>query len=356
MKIIYDAHIYLSQKTGGISRYHYELFKGMRQLGHDAKIVGLFVKNQYLLSDSRYKKSFLHDPTASLALLNKIALKYALKRATATDIFHPANAYSYLYTEMRQVKNKVFTIHDMIVEKQEALSGGNKLHFAQNADKIIAVSEATKKDIVEIWGIEKEKIEVIYHGSSLSPQLAKQPATPLPDSFLLYVGSRNGHKNFTRFIHATAPLLKGNSTLYLVCAGGRAFSHEESLLIKELGIERKVIACPNITDSELACLYCKAKAFVFPSLNEGFGIPVLEAWACKTPVILSDNPCFKEVAAEAGYYFAPDSQESIREAVGKVLSDQSLQTDLIKKGTSRLRLFSWEKTVSQTDKLYQSLL
>ncbi|OAV71521.1 hypothetical protein Barb6_01393 [Bacteroidales bacterium Barb6] len=78
MKIIYDAHIYLSQKTGGISRYHYELFKGMRQLGHDAKIVGLFVKNQYLLSDSRYKKSFLHDPTASLTLLNKTVINCIL--------------------------------------------------------------------------------------------------------------------------------------------------------------------------------------------------------------------------------------------------------------------------------------
>jgi glycosyltransferase involved in cell wall biosynthesis len=91
-------------------------------------------------------------------------------------------------------------------------------------------------------------------------------------------------------------------------------------------------------------------------LAEGFGIPILEAWACSTPVVLSDNACFKEVAAEAGCYFNPHSPDSMTNAIEKVLKDNDLCKDLIQKGTSRLRLFSWEKTVEQTHKLYQSLL
>jgi glycosyltransferase involved in cell wall biosynthesis len=328
----------------------------MHQKGYDAKIAGLFVKNQYLLSDNQYKKSFISDPTASFALFNTFMLKRALKRMDTDGIFHPADCYNYIRSEILRVKNKVFTIHDMIVEKQNTGAGTDKLFFAQNASKIIAVSEATKKDITELWGINPDKIEVIYHGSSLNPLLAKKPEKILPGKFMLYVGDRTGYKNFTTFVHAIAPLLKKDDDLYLVCAGKRTFSNDEILFIKQLGIDDKIVFFPKPTDNELAYLYSKATAFIFPSLNEGFGIPVLEAWSCMTPVILSNNPCFNEVAAEAGYYFTPDSQESIREAVEKVLSDKTLQNNLIKKGTSRLSLFSWEKTVAQTSILYKSLL
>jgi glycosyltransferase involved in cell wall biosynthesis len=107
-------------------------------------------------------------------------------------------------------------------------------------------------------------------------------------------------------------------------------------------------------DTEYILIY-QLDAYIFPSLAEGFGIPVLEAWSCMTPVILSNNHCFNEVAAEAGYYFTPDSQESIRDAIEKVLSDKTLQNELIKKGRSRLSLFSWEKTVTQTSILYKPL-
>jgi hypothetical protein len=113
MKVIYDAHIYLDQKTGGISRYHYELFKGMCQLGCNARIAGLFVKNKYLLSDSLLRKSFIYDPTATFALFNKFILKRALKRMGASTIFHPTNSHRHIVSEIAEVRNMVFTIrHD----------------------------------------------------------------------------------------------------------------------------------------------------------------------------------------------------------------------------------------------------
>jgi glycosyltransferase involved in cell wall biosynthesis len=244
----------------------------------------------------------------------------------------------------------------MIIEKQNINASVDKFIYAQNASKIIAVSEATRQDVVELWGIDKEKIEVIYHGSSLNPQLAKKTAKPVPDNFLLYIGDRGGHKNFVTFIHAVAGLLRKHLNLYLVCAGKRIFSQEEMQLIKKLEIGRKVLFFLRPGDNELAYLYSKACVFVFPSLNEGFGIPILEAWSCGTPVVLSRNNCFVEIAAEAGYYFNPLSMESIHETIEKVLFDKQLHDNLIRKGTNRLKLFSWEKTVEQTSELYKSLL
>jgi glycosyltransferase involved in cell wall biosynthesis len=328
----------------------------MCRLGYDARIVGLFVKNRYLLSDSQYGKSFIPDPTASFAAFNKWILKRKLKKTDPDVIFHPSGAYKYLYHEILGINNIVFTIHDMIVEKQNINVSADKLFYAENASKIIAVSEATKQDVVNLWGIDREKIKVIYHGSSLNTQMAKSTTKPVPDSFLLYVGDRGGHKNFTTFIHAVAGLLQAKKNLYLVCVGKRAFSNEETQLITGLGIDKKIILYIRPSDNELAYLYSKAEVFVFPSLNEGFGIPILEAWSCGTPVVLSNNNCFTEIAAEAGYYFVPDSQESIRESIEKVLTDKDLQKDLATRGTNRLSLFSWEKTAKQTAELYESLL
>lgn len=356
MDIIYDAQIFINQKTGGISRYHYELFKGMRRKGHNAKIAGLFTKNQYLLSDSQYGKSFIPDPAAAFAVFNKWMLKRKLKRMNPDTIFHPANICKYLYPEIFDIRNKVFTIHDMIVEKQNININADKLLYAEHASKIIAVSETTRRDIITLWGIDKEKIEVIYHGSSLNPQSAKKTAQPIPDNFLLYVGDRGGHKNFRTFVEAIAGLLKKQSELYLVCSVKRSFSSSEKLFLKELGIEHKVVSVTRPTDNELSYLYSKANVFVFPSLNEGFGIPILEAWSCGVPVVLSRNDCFTEIAAEAGHYFDPLSMESIRTEIEKVLFDKQLHNELIRKGTSRLKLFSWEKTVDQTCNLYQSLI
>ncbi|MDR3188253.1 MAG: glycosyltransferase family 4 protein [Prevotellaceae bacterium] len=356
MEVIYDAQIFLDQKTGGISRYHYELLKGVRRNGHNARIAGLFVKNHYLLSDSQCRKSLIPDPIAAFAGFNRWILKRCLKRISSGAIFHPTNAYSYLYPEVFSVKHKVFTIHDMILEKQNISTPPDKLLYAKNASKIIAVSEATKQDIVKLWDINRAKIEVIYHGSSLSPQQAVKPAQPAPDSFVLYVGDRGGHKNFLTFVKAIAGLLKKQRELYLVCAGKRPFSATERLLLKELGVAHKAACFASVTDNELSYLYCNAKAFVFPSLHEGFGIPILEAWSCGAPVVLSRHDCFTEVAAEAGRYFDPLSAASIREEVERVLLDKPLRDDLVKKGASRLKLFSWEKSVKQTCNLYQSLL
>jgi glycosyltransferase involved in cell wall biosynthesis len=293
---------------------------------------------------------------AVMVAFNKWILKKELKNLSPDAIFHPTLAYRFPDPMFIPVKNPVFTIHDMIIEKQNPDADPHKRLFAHYAKKIIAVSETTKQDIIRLWELDPDKIEVIYHASSLNLQIIQKPAEPLPGDYLLYVGDRGGHKNFSRFIQGVAGLLSKYRELYLVCAGKREFSHEEKNLLKELGIEKKILFFLRPGDSELAYLYTKALLFVFPSLDEGFGIPVLEAWACGTPVVLSRNNCFVEVAAEAGLYFDPLSPESIGETVEKILLEKRLQKILIRRGHSRIREFSWEKTLYRTCKLYKSLL
>jgi len=355
MKILYDTQIFSSQRLGGISRYYYELFNGMRRLDCQVEVAGLFVKNQYLLSDKSYNKSFIYDPLKVFNSFNRYLLKQALIKADKETIFHPSNFLPYISRDILNPGKMVFTIHDMIYEKQGNVDAG-KLYYAQNAGKIIAVSEATKRDIIDLWNIDEDRIEVIYHGPSIQPECAQKPQVAIPDRYLLYIGNRSGYKNFLPMVQAIAPLLKKERDLFLISAGRSVFSKKEKLLFKQLGVEKKILALRKLKDNELAYLYCKSAAFVFPSVNEGFGIPILEAWACETPIVLSNNPCFKEVAADAGHYFSPDSDYSILNQVEEVLLNKSLSNDLIKKGKERLRLFSWSKAVEQTHQVYQSLL
>ncbi|WP_243349543.1 glycosyltransferase family 4 protein [Parabacteroides sp. FAFU027] len=360
MKILYDSNIFLSYKAGGIARYHYELYKGITNNSHhEIKMAGKFIKNDYLRYDPQFRNKFIYDPSASFAWLNRYLVKRALKNSDSFDLFHPSAPNYYQVSDIPAECKVVFTIHDLILERESIDAGKKKLELANRADKLIAVSQATKNDIIELFGIPGDKIEVIYHGSSLFPEqadLIKIKPEGLPEEYLLYVGNRNGYKNFNGFINGVAPLLKKRSSLHLVCAGKKAFSQEEQELFRSLGIDSKVVSYSGIDDNLLAYLYCHAKAFVFPSLNEGFGIPILEAWSCGTPVILSENPCFREVAAEAGFYFNPTDPDSIFENIEKVVTDSNLQKELIEKGKKRLKLFSWENTVRQTIRLYESLL
>jgi glycosyltransferase involved in cell wall biosynthesis len=285
--------------------------------------------------------------------------KWMIQRTVAKgkyDIYHPSDAFGFIEKNIPAEKNLVFTIHDMIPEKYLNRQLPAKRAFAQRANKIIAVSETTKNDIVEIFGIEKQKIEVVYHGSSFCSETARLSLTGLPKDYILYAGNREGYKNFEMAARGIAPLLNKYSALHLVCAGRRPFSKAEQLFLKSLNIDKKVLMYPQVDDSNLATLYSNAAVFIFPSLYEGFGIPVLESWSCGAPAVLSDIPCFREIAGNAGYYFDPHDKDSITAAVENVLTHPTLQNELRDKGRKRLAQFSWERAVQQTHDIYQSLI
>jgi glycosyltransferase involved in cell wall biosynthesis len=172
----------------------------------------------------------------------------------------------------------------------------------------------------------------------------------------LFVGNRGIYKNFTFFIKSISPLLFEEKDLYLVCAGGGDFSYDEIHLFDDLKIKGKVLHYPITHDSTLSQLYQKAALFAFPSLYEGFGIPVLEAFSCGCPVAVSNSSSLPEVGGEAVKYFDPNNLESIQKVVDEIVHNNSLQDTLRSRGYQRLKLFSWEKTAQNTKKVYDNLL
>lgn len=368
MKIVYDHQIFSSQVYGGISRYFYELLNCFSQDDVIDFKLSLKYSNNYYLKNATFSKhkTFLRrynfrGKHRLLHFLNKQKSITMLKRQDF-DIFHPTYYDPYF---LNYLGNKPFilTIHDMIHELYFPMfsprdkTSEQKKMLALKASKIIAVSENTKKDIVRFYGIDERKIDVVYHGNSLKPELCiKIPNIKLPETYLLYIGNRSIYKNFNKFINAMAPVLKDNMNLNIVCAGGGNFTANEKELFKTLNISKQIHYHSISNDNVLAYLYSKAIAFVYPSLYEGFGIPILEAFSCGCPVVLSNTSSFPEVAGDAAEYFDPNNITSIRESVYKVINDNGLRTELKRRGFEQLKKYSWAKAAKDTLKVYESIL
>ncbi len=197
---------------------------------------------------------------------------------------------------------------------------------------------AQKKDLVEILKTPASKVDVVYHGGSIETTVAGAKKFSLPEKFILYIGHRSQYKNFQVFLESILPLLAKDKDLYLVCAGGNKFLKSESAMIRENGLMNRVVQT-SISDAELPMFYRNAVLFAFPSLYEGFGIPLLEAFACECPVVCSNTGSLPEIAQDGAVYFDPSDGASIAQAIGRVINDSDLRKRITSKGAKRLGHF-----------------
>ncbi len=231
-----------------------------------------------------------------------------------------------------------------------------KYEAMQRADKIIAISNTTKRDILTMYSdIPDEKIEVIYHGATDYSKCSITEMRNIPKTYILFVGSRGYYKNFNKFLLALAPILEADSTLNLVCTGNKGFDNIELQTQKELGIQHKVFFRKCSSD-ELAYLYNHAKCFVFPSLYEGFGLPILEAYSAGCPTLISNIDIFREIAGEASCYFDAQNVDDIREKINRVIHEPQYSKELIAAGKERMKEFSWDTAAKKTYMVYKGLL
>jgi len=277
------------------------------------------------------------------------------------DIFHPT-FYNNYFLEYIGDKPFVLTVHDMITELFPNMFPGQasisewKTNLMRKADKIITSSENSREDVIHLCNIDPGKVEVVYLGSSLLEDVSKNiTSLNLPKKYILFVGKRPFYKNFDRFIRAVAYLLVMDKDLYVICAGSTKFTNEEKKLFKELEITDKVFHYPS-DDRLLAALYKGALAFVFPSLYEGFGIPIVEAFSLGCPAIISKTSSLPEVGGKAVIYFDPEDENSIQDRVKAVIYDKSLRNILKQEGFERVRKFTWQQTAFNTLKIYKELL
>lgn len=365
MKILFDHQIFNWQIYGGISRYHYELLKLLPSYDIDVELTVKYSNNYYLKGDKQFScRRFL--PGLNLRCRNEFIRnsnrKYAQDRLSSQkyDIFHPTSYDDYfLDNDLLQKKPLVLTVHDLIHERffpnDPSIPGKHRL--IARADRVIAISENTKNDILTyVPDTDPNKISVIYHGSDLKKQypLINNVHLKIADyRYVLFVGSREGYKNFDRFIKAFSLLNAKYKDLSLVCTG-KPFTNSEKSIINELGLSKCVISLA-VNDVELLYLYHHAEFFVFPSLYEGFGIPILEAFEAGCPIVISKASCFPEIAGDAALYFDPYSVESMFVEMEQALINNDLRNHLISKGYERNNFFSWLKTARQTADLYKSL-
>lgn len=381
MKILYDSQIFDMQRTGGVSRYFVEILSRLNNFGVEYELPLTYSKNAYLqemplvnLNNSEFKnlyENFL--PSMNFRgkrklwnLRNKLFCKnfttnrqkdiQTLKNQDF-DLFHTTYYDSYF---LDYIGNKPFvlTIYDMIHEKFPEMlldidTIRNKKLIAEKATKIIAISENTKQDIIDILKIPEKKIDVIYLGDSALE--SKQQTDNLFGKYFLFTGNRTDYKNFYFMLLALSDFLKANPYVKIVCTGQR-FTDWETKLINELNLSSQLVHHFFKDNNEMYWLYHNAVAFIFPSYYEGFGIPILEAFSAECPAVLADASCFREIAGEGALYFDPKNKQQLTECCDKLLKDSSFRHDVIKKGKQILSNFSWEKTAEATVKVYKSIL
>ena len=367
MKILYDHQTFSIQKYGGISRYYFELINRICVFQDINTQLSLKYSNNYYIEDANFSnhKGFLKNQEFRgkerlLLNLNGHYTKSILKKGNF-DIFHPTYFCPYFLPHIG-TKPFVLTVYDMvheifpqIVTKKDKTAEWKKV-IAQKATKIIAISSNTKKDLINLYNIDSAKISVIHLGSSLRVETKNKTIKKnIPERYLLFVGARDRYKNFNRFLKAITTLLQNDNTLNLICVGGGNFCSEEIKLLEILKINSKVFQF-FVNDTELVYLYKNALAFIFPSLYEGFGIPILESFECGCPLILSNTSSFPEIAGDSAVYFDPTDEISIKNAVEKVIYDNELREILISSGYNQAMKFSWDRTAIETEALYRSIL
>ena len=229
-----------------------------------------------------------------------------------------------------------------------------KKNAIRRADLLITPSINTKKDVMRLYRIPEDKICVVPLGCNILTVKQEEVKCQLPDCFVLYVGGRNDYKNFATFVKAMRIVGAKYPELRMVCVGS-AFTKEERAFLKAESMEQYVIRV-RADDNELNYIYQKARCFVYPSIYEGFGIPILEAFHNDCPCVLSDASCFPEVAGDAAIYFNPHSEKDMAKAVEQVITSEDLRNELIEKGRKQRALYSWETTAEGVAQVYREVI
>ncbi len=366
MKIVFDYQTFALQQYGGISRYYVSLAKELIKKEVDLKIFSPIYVNKYLEELDKNNISgygpIKIPPKATKVLLKINSLLYNKKLiSNKPDVVHQTYFYDNNFTAPT-----VLTIYDMIheiffYEKKNIHSKSSiieqKKRAILKADRIICISESTKNDLLNYVPVSEDKIEVIYLGvEKFSEQIFEYDNFRFEKPFILFVGKRDGYKNFKLLLESYSASSKLSKDFNLIAFGGGEFSGAEKKLISDLKMGYNQVINIQGDDVILSYLYTHAKAFVYPSLYEGFGLPPLEAMTKGCPVIVSNSSSIPEVVGNAGVYFDPKSLDSIMEAIESVIYSDSKISQLVRLGNDRIKEFSWERCASKTLETYKSTI
>ncbi len=357
------------QKFGGVSRYFYEIAKSLHKVnGTELIVFAPLHASGYFREPNGVSIFGIRLPARPGVLriakaINRRLQKLARFVLRDIDIFH--ETYFSVDDNCPARAKRIITVYDMIHEKfPEYFSSDADQQFKsrkalsiRRADHIICISECTKRDLIEILGIPENRISVVYLGCSLTSNGLIAPATDTDAKpYLLYVGLRQGYKNFERLLHAYASSPFLMDTFDLVCFGGGTLRPEENDLIQVLGIPVANVKHTAGDDSKLVGAYSAASIFVYPSLYEGFGIPPLEAMSLGCPVACSNAGSIPEIVSDCAEMFDPTDVSDICSAITLIATKPERRKILIEKGKVQSANFTWEKCGAETLRVYRNLV
>lgn len=383
MKILYDYSAFTYQKFGGVSKCFCELISRLPKsvkyeiaikqsdnihlqesgLVANLRRIDLDFSNFICKKNFKGKYNLYHWLSSNMPFFSSadaINMKYSIDRIKQGnyDIFHPTGFSTYFLSYIGK-KPFVYTIHDMTTEIFSSSNGMRKqtaaIHsIASRAAHIITVSQNTKDDVMRLIGIPEEKITVIHHGGPVVKDINESAIINSP--YFLYVGARQSYKNFPETLKAFAKFCGNRKNVKLVCTGPD-FDQNEIEMVRALGLKDNVLHY-FATNKELENLYANAIAFVYPSLYEGFGMPILEAYSYGCPVLVNNKSCFPEIAGGAAIYFEADSEFSNMELAFEKIWDMSKEdrNNLINEGYCRLQMFSWDRAAKQLENVYRCII
>ena len=365
-------------QTAGIGRYTRELVRALVRMD-DGSSYHLFSTKAPKpraatnpvpeAHNVRYRETWLTDKWL-YRLWFRLRLPISVQRFTGEiDIYHSPD---FVLPPVGNIPS-VLTIHDLsFIHHPEAFTPSllNYLNkevpsSVARAHHILADSLATKMDLIDIWQVPKEKLTVVYSGvnSSFRPVTDKEEIDRIRKKyelgdipFILSVGTLQPRKNYEMLIRAFRPVVESFDH-QLVIVGGLGWMYEQiQREVERQGLGQDVKLIGSVDDRDLPVLYSQASLFVFPSLYEGFGLPILEAMACGVPVISSDASSLPEVAGDAGLLVAPKDQELWTESIIQLLNDSTRRTKMVAAGYLQARKFSWSKAAEQVLNIYHKVL
>ena len=359
MKILYDGKIFQMQKAGGINRYFAEIISGLpaswepsilwaKDLGRNApQHPRLRVFDPMEIRPRRYRvpfdRAFRFKPAVSKSAVVHPTYCQFSNGMRAADVNRPLIA----------------TAYDFIIAKYPGLiAGAAQIVQAQDemmerADHIVCISKCTQNDLIERHPSAAGKSSVIHLGTSF--EILEGTADPARRSeTFLFVGMRRGYKNFSFLLRAFAAACTKTSSLHLKVAGA-PLTEDELWEIHFLGIMGNVTSVPYPDEANLIQLYRESLALLYPSIHEGFGIPPLEAMACRTLAVTANTSCLPEVVGTGGITLNPASEEDWTECIVSIAEGKIDRGELLDRGTARVKQFSWKKCAAEHVALYQRL-
>ncbi|MBE7438816.1 MAG: glycosyltransferase family 4 protein [Spirochaetales bacterium] len=367
MNVLFDGQIFARQKYGGISRYFYELIKGLAQSsGVDVSVILGECKSSFQFG-SLNLRHHLRIPRLPYWRVRKMVKEIEERIVSRWHNSDPFDIYHRTYYENRwcapfssgkRSPVRIITVFDLIHEQfPEYIAEidrniDEKIESIKSAQAILAISEQTRADLVRLYSIPAERVKVTYLAPTLCPEGLEPVRRQRP--FILHVGKRSGYKNFNGLLSAYAVSSRLKKEFDLVCFGWLPFQPPELEDFRLAGVVDRVYHVRG-DDTELTRYYMGASLFVCPSLYEGFGLTPLEAMTCGCPVVSGTGGSLGEVVGDAVEVCDPSRPEALGNTMEYVLSDTARKEELVRRGKIHAKKFSWDRCVKDTLSLYRSV-